>query len=57
MTDNQELNGDQCQKDYEPNDVIAAYYELTEGFDYFSCSPCALIAMEQDAASAGQVKR
>jgi len=57
MTDDQELNGDQRQKNYEANDVVAADHELTKGFDYFSCSLCAFIPVQQDASRAGQVER
>ena len=50
MADDEELNGYEGEKDNEADNVVAADYELAEGFDDCTGSSGALIAVQQNTA-------
>jgi hypothetical protein len=57
VRDDQELNGDQGQKEHEAHHVVAAHHKLPEGLDHLAGRRRALGAMQQDAAAGGDVQR
>src|ERR1035438_1824679 len=57
VRNHQELNCDQRQEEHKADNIVAAYHELAEGFDYLSGGSRALGAMQQDAAAGSDVQR
>ena len=57
MVDDQILNRDQREEDHEAHDVVAADDELPEGLDHVACRRRAFVAVQKNAAAAGDIQR
>ncbi len=57
MVDDQVLNGDQGEKNDEADNVVAAHDELAKGLDDVPGGGGAFVAVEQNAAAAGDIER
>ena len=57
VADHQKLNGDQGDEQHEADHVVAAHHKLPEGGDHVAGGGGAFIAVQQNAARAGQVQR
>ena len=56
MAHHQVLNRDQRDKDYEANNIVAAYDKLAEGLYHLAGCGGAFIAMQQNSSSARQIE-